>query len=165
MSEITKFLMDEHHRLKRSFNGYRQDAGNLAEALHVCDLIWIHSTIEEETLCPLLGEIEPDDAADAEADHERFAALMAKIDEMEEGDPALPRIMETLRVVVEEHARHQERVIFPKLSDHPEAGELGAQAFARRQELVNQRPPKSTRRNSLANTGWGGGGSVANAGW
>lgn len=165
MSEITKFLMDDHARLKRAFRTYRQDPSSVEAALYVCDQIWIHTTLEEEMLYPILREVDPDEAEACQDEHQRINEVMASIDQMEPGDPALERTMTRLQTLIEQHAREEERSIFPKLSQHDALPDLGRTAFTRHQELVNQRPPKAVRKMSLANTGWGGGGPIANAGW
>lgn len=171
MSDITKFLRDDHARLKRSFRGYRREPQSLDAALIVCDNLWIHTTIEEELLYPVLrDEIDAKVAAAAEREHAEANAIMEKIDQLEPSDPGFRRLMDALEVAVQRHVQNEETVIFPMLRGYEGELEMGRQAFARRQELVDQLPPRVVpRMPGLANTGWGGGGTgggkVANAGW
>ena len=161
MSDIRKYLMDDHRRLRRAFNIYRQDPTSISAALHACDQVWIHARLEEEMLYPVLAE------ADVEAlqeEHEVIADLMAEVDQFETYDPELPKVMERVARAVDFHIRDEERSVFPRLAAGDERmAELGRQAFRRRQELMTERPPRGVRLRLAAETGWGN--KVANAGW
>ena len=161
MSDIRKYLTDDHRRLRRAFNIYRQEPTSISAALHACDQVWIHCRLEEEMLFPVL------DAAEVEAlqeEHETIAELMAEVDQFEGYDPELPKVMERVQRAVDFHVQDEESSVFPRLKGGDgELAELGRRAFGRRQELMTERPPRGVRLRLAAHTGWGN--KVANAGW
>jgi hypothetical protein len=167
MSDVTKFVADDHARIRRAFVEYRRTPNNLDAALNVCDTLWIHMTIEVELIQAAVWDELP--AADREAmgsADDRVHQLMASIDRLERDDPALAAQMATLSRMVDDHIAAYERYVVPPLARRPDQLELGRQAFRRWQELFGQRTPRTwTPIKRLANTGWGGGGRIANSGW
>ena len=178
MADITKVLVDDHLRVKRFLTNYEQSPWRLDLALDVCDELKVHSAIEEEIFCPALRDAVDGRMADElEDDHTKFSEVIAAVEEMEPGDPALERTMRILRVEVNRHAEKAETVVFPKANIEL-AGELldmGREAFARRQEFLAAREGDRTEwlpRHGvpgMANTGWRGQARIksatANLGW
>ncbi len=56
MSDMPKFIMDDHARIRRSFNDYQRTRSDLDAALNVCDHLWIHLTIEVELVHPAVWD-------------------------------------------------------------------------------------------------------------
>lgn len=161
MSDIGKYMTDDHRRLRRAFNIYKQDPTSIHAALHACDQVWIHARLEEEMMYPVL---DPADVEALQEEHEIIAEMMAGIDELESNDPELPKAMERLARAVEFHVRDCEDGSYRRLKgDDDELTELGQKAFRRRQELMTERPPRGVRLRLAAETGWGN--KIANAGW
>jgi hypothetical protein len=167
VSDMPKFLADDHARIRRSFYDYRRTPNNLDAALNVCDFLWIHLTIEVELVHATVWEQLA--AADTDAlttSDETIYRLMEAIDKLEEKDPSVGQKMLALQRAVEDHIGAYEKYVVPKLAARTDLMEMGSQAFRRWQELFEERPPRTWRpMNRLANTGWGGGGRFANSGW
>jgi len=166
MPEIRKFMIDDHSRIRRTFDAYHKTPWSIDEAMNVSDTLRMHLTLEDEVVRPVVWAKVADDAAARDAaEHGQIEGLMAKIADMEPNDPSLTRSMQLLHQAVTRHFRTWERDILPKLADEDIYG-LGGEAFRRRQELFNAGPPRTWRpMDKLANSGWGGGGKIANAGW
>jgi hypothetical protein len=167
MSDLTKFLADDHTRLRRSFVEYRRRPNNLDAALNVCDHLWIHLTLEVELAHPAVeDDMAPADSEVLNAADDGIHRLMATIDSLEAKDPSVSRHMASLERAVGDHIGAYESYVLPKLSARPDVTEMGGTAFRRWQELFEERPPRTwTPMKRLANTGWGGGGRFANSGW
>lgn len=167
MADVTKFLADDHGRIRRSFHDYRRTPSNLDAALNVCDHLWIHLTIEVELIHPVVWEdLAPGDAQSLSDADDRIYRLMEAIDRMEPKDPALNSLMAALTEAVDGHIGAYERHILPKLRGRSDEMDMGREAFRRWQQLFEERPPRTWMpMNRLANTGWGGGGRFANSGW
>ncbi len=165
MAHITKFLMDDHARVKRMFHSYRQVPQSFDLAMDICGEITVHSTIEEELVYPLLENIAPDQAESAQEEHDEAKELIDEISDMEPGDPELEAMMLQLEEAMEAHAEKEERLTFKTLENaQTDLWTLGQQAFGRRQELLGgQQPRYNMKRNYAANSAWGSG--VPNAGW
>jgi hypothetical protein len=167
MSDVTKFVADEHARIRRSLAEYRRTPTSLDAALSVCDTLWIHLTIEVELIHSSVKEDLPAaDAAAMGAADNQVHQLMEAVDGLEAGDPSLTARMNALSRAVDGHIAAYERCVLPQLASRSDAHELGRKAFRRWQELYEQKTPRGwTPMNRLANTGWGGGGRIANSGW
>ncbi|MDP9404332.1 MAG: hemerythrin domain-containing protein [Actinomycetota bacterium] len=176
MADITKVLLDDHLRLKRLLTTYEQSPWRLDLALAVCDELNMHSTIEEEIFYPAVRDVVDGRLADeSEDEHAQISEIIAAVEDMEPGDPALERTMRMLRVALTSHIDKEEKVVFPKadveLAD--ELRDMGREAFARRQELMAARNDEAWLPKhgvpGMANTGWRGMGKVksasANMGW
>lgn len=168
MSAVTKVLLDDHARVKRMFKQSNDDP-SVVEA--ICDELIIHTTIEEEIVYPALrDEVDANLAAEAEAEHDEAKELIAAIRETEPEDTArLRRLVDNLEAAVKRHVDHAEREVFPQLESRLRADlyEMGREAFARRQELMEERDvARASLKPQTANLGWGGRrqGS-ANTGW
>jgi hypothetical protein len=166
MSEITKFLADDHARIRRSFNDY-QKKNDQEAALNVCDHLWIHLTIEVELVHPVVwDQLSSADAELLSKTDDQISGLMEAIDQLDPKDPSLAQRMRTLQQTVATHTEAYEKSVFPLLRLRSDQLDMGRQAFRRWQELFEERPPRTwTPMNRLANTGWGGGGKLPGAGW
>lgn len=157
MSDITKVLMDDHARIKRLFLRANQEPQNLDIALDVCDELNIHATIAEEIVYPALRQLNAGLADEAEDDHEEERELIAEIEDLDPDDPAVDAMMSQLKKSVMRHIEREESAVFPVIDRGlpDQLLELGSQAFALRQELLHQRPPRrSAMKTETANVGW-----------
>ncbi len=166
MPEIRKFIIDDHARIRRAFTDYHKSPWSLDDAMNVHDTLRVHLALEDEILQPVVwGKLDTADAALAETEHAEIESLIARIGALKPDEPGLARAMDLLFKAVARHIRTWERAVLPKLADEDIYG-LGGQAYRRRQELFTESPPRTWRpMDRLANTGWGGGGKIANAGW
>lgn len=174
MAHLTRFLLQDHARINRAFDGYSKAPTNLPSALAACAELEVHATIEEELVYPILQEIDPRAAQHAEEEHAEVKELIAEVQELEPGDPDLPALMEQIMRLMAEHVEEEETTVIPRLQQHlgPRVWDVGREAFGLRQELLGEgdRPgnqAKPVAKGGLAaNAGWSGGsGAVANAGW
>lgn len=157
MSDITKWLRDDHARIKRLFLRANQAAEDLDVALDVCDELTIHATIEEQILYPALRELNAGMADESEDEHEAAKELIAEIEDLDPDDPAVRSMMTQLQKTMLRHFAKEEEVTFKIIEKgYPDLLlEMGSQAFAMRQELVGGRPHRSTTiKTGTANVGW-----------
>ncbi len=174
MAHLTRFLLQDHARINRAFDGYSKAPTNLPSALAACAELEVHATIEEELVYPILQEIDPRAAQHYEEEHAEVKELIAEVQDLEPGDPDLPALMEQIMRLMAEHVEEEETTVIPRLQGHlgPRVWDVGRDAFALRQELLGEtdRPaaePKPAAKQGLtANSGWSGGSdSIAGAGW
>ena len=158
MSDITKWLRDDHARIKRLILRANQNAEDLDIALDVCDELTIHATIEEEILYPALRELNAGMADESEDEHETAKELIAEIEDLDPDDPAVRTMMMQLQKSVVRHFDKEEATTFKVIErGYPDQLlEMGMQAFALRQELLGARPTRSsTLTPNTTNVGWG----------
>jgi hypothetical protein len=74
--------------------------------------------------------------------------------------------MTVLSRALDGHVEAFQQNLVPRLAGRSDAQEMGSRAFQRWQELFESKAPRTwTPMRRLANTGWGGGGKLANSGW
>lgn len=169
MAHLTRFLLQDHARINRAFDGYMRSPTSLDLALVACAEFEVHSAIEEELLYPVLrDEVDGREADAAEDEHAEAKRLIAEVQDLEPGDEELPSLMEDLMEAVAAHVDHEEAVIIPEVQKAlgTRVWDLGREAFSMRQELLGQgeRPAAQAHVKALPNTGWSPG-KVSNAGW
>jgi hypothetical protein len=167
VADVTKFLADDHGRIRRAFHEYRRTPSNLEAALNVCDTLWIHLTLEVELIHPIVwDDLEPAASDAAGAADDQIHRLMETINGLDEKDASLGSQMLALSRAVDQHIAAYNAHVVPLVAGRPDEMELGSKAFARWQQLFEERTPRTWRpMDRLANTGWGGGGKLANSGW
>ncbi len=156
MSDVTKFLMDDHRRLRRLL--LQNPAATPDAALDICDDLIMHANIEEEILYPALQEVDATLAEQSEAEHEELKELISEIEGLDPEDHnELMRLMGQIKLKLENHIQKEEREVFPKLNVAlaDQLVEMGSAAFAMRQEMLGQRPDRDHSPPRLALTGWG----------
>lgn len=174
MADITKVLVDDHLKVKSLLTAYEQSPWRLDLALNVCDEFKMHTTIEEEIFYPAVRDAVDSRMADeSEDEHAQVEEIIAAIEDMDPGDPALERTMRMLRAALTKHMEKEEKVIFPKanVALANELLDMGREAFARRQELMGARVSGDVSPSlsmGTANVGWRTRGiksATANLGW
>jgi hemerythrin superfamily protein len=139
-------LIEEHNRLRRLFKQVPRLGGHQSaetRAMAICDLLTIHSRLEEEIVYPAVRDLDPAIADEAEAAHQRAEALVAKIQEAEYADNGeVKRDLDELAREVEGHTRWEEDTLLPRVSALPveEVDRLGRELYERQQELLRQYP-------------------------
>lgn len=167
MSEISKFFFDDHNRIRRTFNDYWVTPSNHELAMNVLDTLWIHLTLEVEMVEQTVwGELSDASRGALAAADDQVHKLMEEIDGMSPGDPALTWAMDRLNRAITAHIEAFNTYVVPRFKTRDDQMELGGKAYARWQELFEEKPPRGwTPMARLANSGWGGGGKLANSGW
>lgn len=169
MSDVTKFLKDDHARLRRAIAEYQRTPNNLMAAMNVCDVLAIHLKIERDLIYPAMWESLTDqqESVVGGADDTLYQRMEA-VENLQPDDPTVSQKMIALSRAVSDHVAASLNYVEPKLLGRPDGMEMGAEAFRRWQEAFEQQMPRTWQpMNRLANTGWGGGGggSVGNTGW
>lgn len=165
MSNVTKFLTDDHARIRRAISEYWRTPSSLDAALNVCDTLWIHMTIEVE-IQRALGEGSTEAGLAMGVADDKLHTAMEAVEGLEPGDPSLATRMMALSRAVDGHIEAFRQSLAPRLAGRSDAEEMGSRAFQRWQELFESKAPRTwTPMRRLANTGWGGGGKLANTGW
>lgn len=165
MTQLTKFLTDDHARIRRALDRYRRTRTQDA-AGNVADHVRLHSMIEAEFLQPfVLSALSPREAEMEAAAHDRLDQVVEALDRSY-SDAEVHQLMGDLERLMSEHAAAEERTLWPRLSASEHQQELGRLAAAKWQELFSRQSPRQwVPMSGLANTGWGGGGRLPNSGW
>lgn len=138
MSDALKMLMDDHNKVTRMFKQFAQ-SDDLQLALQICDELTLHSTLEEEIIYPVLRDrVDANMAEEGEKEHQEVKELIARVREMEPGDPEISNVMREIERNLRHHVEEEEQEVFPKME--AQVGDdlypLGNALFARRQELL-----------------------------
>jgi hemerythrin superfamily protein len=139
-------LVEQHNRLRRLFKQVPRLGGHQSaetRAMAICDLISIHSTLEEELIYPAMEALDPAMAQEAEAAHEEASALVEGIRAQNYADNGeVKKDLAELERSVESHARWEEDTFFPRLSQLPteDLDRLGRGVYERQQELLREYP-------------------------
>jgi hypothetical protein len=167
MSDVTKFFADDHARIRRTFSEYWRTPNSLDAALNVCDTLSIHLTLEDEVVhAAVLDDLPSSDAVAMGRADEKVQTSMEAVAGLEPEDPSLTGLMTAFSRAVDGHIAAFNQYLVPHLAGRPDELEMGSRAFRRWQELFESKTPRAwTPMKRLANTGWGGGGKLANSGW
>lgn len=139
-------LVEQHNRLRRLFKQVPQMGGHQSaehRAAAICDLLTIHSRLEEEIVYPVIKDLDAAMADQAEAAHKQADALVESIRGADYADNGeVKRDMATLEREVEEHARWEEENLLPRINALPkeEVDRIGSALYQREQELLREFP-------------------------
>ena len=139
-------LTEQHNRLRRLFKqvsrvGGHQSAESRARA--ICDLLTIHSKLEEELVYPLVEDVDSAMANEAESAHQRIDAIVESIVKENYGtNREVKDDIDALEQDVEAHARWEEETLLPRVAALPRetVDELGRRLYEREQELLREHP-------------------------
>jgi len=150
----TKHLFVEYARL--GFAGAATEAkaggrtkgrtpdGRAALACKICSELTVHAQIKEEIFYPALREVidVPELLDEAQAEHQRVKALVARIEGLSEADAAMDDLVSQLARAVENHVKEERDLLFPKAraAQGLDLEEVGARMKERQQELESQAP-------------------------
>jgi hemerythrin superfamily protein len=139
-------LVEQHNRLRRLFKQVPRVGGHQSaehRALAICDLLTIHSLLEEEIVYPVIRDLDPAMAAQAEAAHQRADQVVARIRQHEYADNGeVKHDLQQLEQEVDNHARWEEDELLPRVSALPtdEFDRIGRALYERQQELLREYP-------------------------
>lgn len=139
-------LVEQHNRLRRLFKQVPQMGGHQSaehRAAAICDLLTIHSRLEEEIVYPVVENLDAAMADQAEAAHKQADTVVAAIRAADYADNGQVKAdMATLEREVEEHARWEEEHLLPRISALPkeEVDRIGSALYQREQELLREFP-------------------------
>lgn len=146
MSDPVRQLCEQHNQLRRLFKQVpRLGSLEVAQqrAYSICDLITIHSRLEQEIIYPVVKDLVPSIAEEAERAHQRADRLIGRINDREyRVYPEVLGDISALEHVVLPHARWEEDnalTLLRELSN--ELFELlGSALYVRHQELLYEYP-------------------------
>jgi hemerythrin superfamily protein len=122
-TDATVLLQRDHNDVKKLFKQYEkladQEAGGQerqALATQICQMLTVHSTIEEEIFYPAAREanVEEDLLDEAEVEHASAKDLIAQIQSMSPDDELYDAKVTVLGEYVNHHVEEEEGEMFPK---------------------------------------------------
>jgi hemerythrin superfamily protein len=149
MSDPVRQLVEQHNQLRRLFKQVpRLEAHQsvLQRVYSICDLLLIHSRLEEEALYPVIGDLDPALAGEAEEAHRRAGALAAAICERKYwSNQEVKYDVAALERVVSSHARWEEDHVLPLVSalGTDDFNRMGRRLYERHQILLREYPDAS----------------------
>ncbi|MDQ6613658.1 MAG: hypothetical protein M3083_02570 [Actinomycetota bacterium] len=149
MPDPIKLLNEELNQLARLFKQEGRMGGQLEQAAEteaeaICDLVSIHTTLEEEVVYPALRTIDAEMVESACSYGEKTKRLIKAARNCRgSGSPrAVVAVMKQLQGAVASHSRWEEDVLAPKLHELSinDYDQLGHDMYSRTQELLHQYP-------------------------
>ncbi len=122
-TDATALLQRDHSDVKKLFRQYEKLADAEAEgeerralAEHICAMLTVHATIEEEIFYPAAREAEVDDDLldEAEVEHASAKDLIAQIQSMSPDDDLYDAKVTVLGEYIQHHVDEEEGEMFPK---------------------------------------------------
>ncbi|MDQ6613673.1 MAG: hemerythrin domain-containing protein [Actinomycetota bacterium] len=144
MSDPVRQLVEQHNQLRRLFKQVprletHQSAADRAYA--ICDLVTVHSRLEEEIVYPFARAINPAMADEADAAHARAKALVDRFNELDYmTNHVVKHYMARLEGIVMTHARWEEDHLLPLVSAlaNEQFDWIGRAVYERHQELLRE---------------------------
>jgi hemerythrin superfamily protein len=143
--DALKLLMTDHKEVKALFKEYdklvkAQADGDLKQALaeQICEMLTVHTTVEEELLYPAAMDVldESDLVDEAEVEHASAKDLIAQIRSASPSDDLYDAKVTVLGEYIDHHVKEEEKEMFPKLrKTELDLKELGVSMLARKNEL------------------------------
>lgn len=136
----------DHTHVITLFRRYKPDTSpSTKEGLvrNVCAALEIHAQLEEEIFYPALVEagIDPEVVAKSVPEHDEMRRLIARLRELEPGDPAYDQMFMALMRDVIHHVADEETTLLydaDRLLSPERLGEVGRRMTRRRAELVRE---------------------------
>jgi hemerythrin superfamily protein len=136
-------LMDDHREVKKLFaeiEKTKDDSTKFAIARKTCELLTVHTRIEEEIFYPALRglDVDIDDMLnEAAIEHQVAKALVAKIEASSEGEDMLEAEYKVLTEYVGHHVAEEENELFKAVvKADPDLHNLAEQMKERKTELL-----------------------------
>ncbi len=148
MSDPVRQLVEQHNQLRRLFKQLPRLAGQQSveqKAYHICDLLTIHSRLEQEIIYPVIGDLIPAIAKEAQTAHDHAERLVTRICGQYRTVQEIKRDLDALERVVSSHARWEEDNLLPLINEltTEEFNWLGRTLYERHQELLREYPDAS----------------------
>jgi hemerythrin superfamily protein len=144
--DALKLLMQDHKEVKALFKDYEKlvkaeadENQKQALAEQICQMLTVHTQIEEELLYPAAYEaLEEGDLVDeAQVEHASAKDLIQQILGMQPSDELYDAKVTVLGEYIEHHVKEEEKEMFPKLrKTELDLKELGASMQSRKNELM-----------------------------
>ena len=146
--DAVALLTADHREVKSLFEKYEklaQNQGNAGDrqalAETICDMLIVHTTIEEDIFYPAARKATQDDELLDEARVEHAAAknLIAEIKEMSPKDDLYDAKVKVLGEQIDHHVEEEEGEMFPETrKSDMDLAELGARMLARKNQLMSE---------------------------
>jgi iron-sulfur cluster repair protein YtfE (RIC family) len=147
-ADAITLLISDHDEVQELFDTYDQlagdeesDAEKAALAAHLCGLLTVHMTIEEEIFYPAVraGLEQPEMIDEAEVEHAAAKDLIAQILAMEPSDDLFDAKVKVLGEQVAHHVEEEEDELFPAVQESRlDLDTLGERLAERKEELMAQ---------------------------
>ena len=122
-TDATVLLMRDHTEVSKLFKRYKALAESKAEgserqalAEHICDMLTVHATVEEEIFYPAAREahVDSDLLDEAEVEHASAKDLIAQIRAMGPADALYDAKVTVLGEYIDHHVKEERTEMFPK---------------------------------------------------
>jgi len=147
-NDATALLAKDHKDVKALFRRYEKlakaeaDAGEREElAAQICEMLTVHTTLEEEIFYPAVraAEVDADLLDEAEVEHASAKDLISQIRSMSPDDDLYDAKVTVLGEYVNHHVEEEEGQMFPKARRAKVDLEgLGEQIKARKEALMSE---------------------------
>jgi hemerythrin-like domain-containing protein len=144
--DAIKLLKDDHAEVKKLFGEYEKLAQRETDspereilALKICDMLTVHTTIEEELFYPACREAlgDGDELVDeAAVEHASAKELIAQIEDGNPEDDLYDAKVKVLGEYINHHVKEEQNELFPKVKDKIDTKALGQQMQERKNELM-----------------------------
>lgn len=152
--DAIKLLTQDHKDVKALFKEYEKlvkaeaDESQKQElAEQICEMLTVHTQIEEELVYPAAYETLEDEADlvdEAQVEHASAKDLIKQIRSMQPSDDLYDAKVTVLGEYVDHHVKEEEKEMFPKLKKTElDLKELGVSLQARKSELMGEEAPKA----------------------
>lgn len=144
MPNAIKMLQDDQNSMRILFGQIQQlpagqFGGENEAALQLASMVSAHNTLVEEFIHPLLADLRPEEAEEAEAVRAETRRMLAKIDGIPAGLDRRDALLELQGVVKDQG--EQEEAVYPFLTEKlglVKIEDLGRSMMARQQELLHE---------------------------
>ena len=144
--DAIKLLKDDHAEVKKLFGEYDKLAKRQADALEremlalkICEMLTVHTTIEEEIFYPACREVlqQSDELIDeAAVEHSSAKELIRQIESGKPDDDLYDAKVKVLGEYIDHHVKEEQNELFPKVRGRIDAKGVGQQMQARKTELM-----------------------------
>ncbi len=136
MANVINLLTQDHRDVEELFGDFAE-SGDETTARAICDMLTMHTEIEERIVYPDLRRIDQAMAEEAEREHAQAKDLIQQI-RGATGDE-LVGMMDELEAAVEHHVSEEESEAFPAMEeqlDESRLDEMGEQAEAMKRSIA-----------------------------
>lgn len=148
MPDAIRLLTQDHKEVKALFKEYEKlckaeadESQKQALAEQICEMLTVHTQIEEELFYPAAHEAlkESDIVDEAQVEHASAKDLIQQIRNMQPSDELYDAKVTVLGEYVDHHVKEEEKEMFPKLKKTElDLKELGASLQSRKSELMGE---------------------------
>jgi hemerythrin-like domain-containing protein len=160
--DAIKLLKDDHAAVEKLFDKYDKGHHKMSSsqkkslATEICQMLKVHTQIEEEIFYPACLEAEikeaEDQIAEAKVEHQSAKDLIAKIEDGEPGGTEYDAWVIVLGEYIKHHVKEEHKEMFPAVRKSDlDLKDLGMRLMERKQELMGKGP--STSRGKHTNGG------------